>query len=135
MMDMFIGRNKGLFDDEILERGDLHRQKERNERDKRADNVTWKAYRECIKYLSSALCNEFTDLRYAGVAVEKLGKYLTEHQEGINDSVLQLLYNEMKVSVEKDDEDNLRKVYMFLCKYEEALWSQLSEEDRIQLHI
>lgn len=118
--------------DEILRRSEEHRAKERAEK-KRCETATWKAYKTCIDYLDKALNNEFVDLRYAAVAVEKLSEYLNEHNDGVNDIILQLVRDALKVSCENNDEENICRVLSFLDKYGEALWSQLQETDRIDI--
>ncbi len=102
-------------------------------RDKKCETEAWKVYKECLGYLSDALFNKFVDLRYAVVAAEKLGEYLANNHTNINDYVLQMVYDELKVSCENNDEDNVRRIYVFLWYYSDALWSQILEEDQIRM--
>lgn len=46
---------------------------------------------------------------------------------------MQIVHNELMLSCEKNDEENVRKVLDFLRKYGGALWSQLLEDDRVQM--
>lgn len=119
------GKNEiSILENEILRRSEEHYQKEKEEK-KRCDTETWKIYKTCINYLDKALNNELVDLRYAALAEEKLGAYLAEHNEGINDAVLKMLHDELKTACANDDEEGVRKVLAYLWKYGEALWERL----------
>jgi len=119
------GKNElSMLNNEILRRSEEHSQKEKEEK-KRCDTETWKIYKTCMNYLNKALNNELVDLRYAGLAEEKLGEYLAEHHEGINDVVLKALHYELKIACKNDDEEGVRKVLEYMRKYGEALWERL----------
>lgn len=128
------GENEiSLLSNERLKRWKEYSKKEGTELDAKENTDTWRVYVTCVEYLEKAVENEFVDLRYAAVAVDKLKEYLRNHHESISDIVLQAVYNELKLSCEKNDEENVRKVLDFLRKYGDALWSQLLEDDRVQM--
>lgn len=113
--------------DAICAKGDVHRKCEDREKEEKTSSNVWKAYLQCIKYLESALFNEFVDLRYALVAVEKLDEFykIVGSMEDINFIVLKYVRAELRSCCENDDVEGVRRIYNFLNNYGEALWSQL----------
>lgn len=113
--------------DAIWAKGEVHRKSEDKEKEEKTSSDVWNAYHQCIKYLESALFNEFIDLRYALVAVEKLDEFykVVGRMEDINYIVLKYVRAELKSSCENDNVEGVRRIYNFLNNYGEALWSQL----------
>ena len=113
--------------DAICAKGEVHRKSEDKEKEEKTSSDVWKAYLQCIKYLETALFNEFVDLRYALVAVEKLDEFykVVGRMEDINYIVLKYVCAELKSCCENDDVEGVRRIYIFLNNYGEALWSQL----------
>lgn len=128
------GKNElNLLKSEYFELGQKYKTAEQTEREEKNETSTWKIYTQCVHYLDRAINAEFVDLRYAGVAVEKLKEYLSEKHDGINDVVLRLVYQELKVYCESGNEEGVRRILLFMEKYGEALWSQLLEQDRLSV--
>ena len=80
-----------------------------------------------MDYLESALLNELIDLRYAALAIEKLGEYynVRGRKVDINFIVLKYVHTQLGNYCEKEDVDGVRRMYDFLKNYGAALWSQL----------
>jgi transcriptional regulator with XRE-family HTH domain len=67
------GKNElNLLKNEYFEIGQKYKTAELTEREEKNETSTWKIYTQCVYYLDRAINAEFVDLRYAGVAVEKL---------------------------------------------------------------
>lgn len=101
---------------------------EEQERERKTATDAWKAYKQCIEYLKSALFNELVDLRYATLAVEKLGEYyngVSGRMADINFIILKYVHTQLGIHCENNDEEGVRKIYDFLENYGAALWSQL----------
>ena len=83
--------------------------------------------RQCVEYLESALFNELVYLRYAALAVEKLGEYyeVEGRMTNINFIVLKYVHTQLGRHCENNDEEGIRRMYTFLKNYGAALWSQL----------
>ena len=114
------------LDKKFFERAKMQRDKDKEEKDRKKVNPTWKIYISVIERLENALNNEFIDLRYANKAIEELGAYLENKTDSINDVVLENIYKNMKTAYAEQNEDELRSILSLLQIYGDVLWSQLN---------
>lgn len=113
--------------DAIYDKSKEHSKCEEQEKERKTATDAWKAYKQCGDYLESALFNELVDLRYAALAVEKLGEYyeVSGRMVDINFIVLKYVHTQLGNYCEKEDVEGVRRMYEFLKNYGTALWSQL----------
>ena len=113
--------------DAIYDKSKEHSKCEDQEKERKTATDAWKAYKQCVDYLESALFNELVDLRYAALAVEKLGEYyeVSGRMVDINFIVLKYVHTQLGNYCEKEDVEGVRRMYEFLKNYGTALWSQL----------
>ena len=113
--------------DAIYDKRKEHGKCEDQEKERKTATDAWKAYKQCVDYLESALFNELVDLRYAALAVEKLGEYyeVSGRMVDINFIVLKYVRTQLGNYCEKEDVEGVRRMYNFLKNYGAALWSQL----------
>lgn len=112
--------------DAICDKSKEHSKCEDQEKERKTATDVWKAYKQCVDYLESALFNELVDLRYAALAVEKLGEYYeVRRMVDINFIVLKYVHTQLGKYCEKEDVEGVRRMYNLLKNYGAALWSQL----------
>lgn len=98
--------------DAMRDKSKEHSKCEDQEKERKTSTDAWKAYKQCVDYLESALFNELVDLRYAALAVEKLGEYYNAsgRMTDINFIVMKYVHARLEEYCEKDDVEGVRKM-------------------------